>query len=48
MALVEGANENIEEQEIEAIEEVEEVNKGGKRFFDKWAEKFKEFLDNAE
>jgi cell division protein FtsA len=28
--------------------EIEEAPKERKRFFDKWAEKFKEFLDNAE
>ncbi|MBV1922417.1 MAG: cell division FtsA domain-containing protein, partial [Flavobacteriaceae bacterium] len=37
-------------QEDENVEEVveEKEAKDKKRFFDKWAEKFKEFLDNAE
>ena len=36
------ASENIEE------EQSEQMPKERKRFFDKWAEKFKDFLDNAE
>ena len=48
--------ESIKEQMVEpepkseVVEEVEQEKegKGRRRFFDKWAEKFKEFLDNAE
>jgi len=40
------------EEKLESVDSEHEekvtTNKGGKRFFDKWAEKFKEFLDNAE
>ncbi|MGO3181495.1 MAG: cell division protein FtsA [Aequorivita sp.] len=36
------------EQKEEEVEVKEKEPKDRKRFFDKWAEKFKEFLDNAE
>ena len=35
-------------QQEEENETMDETPKERKRFFDKWAEKFKEFLDNAE
>lgn len=37
-----------EREEKERQVEIEETPKERRRFFDKWAEKFKEFLDNAE
>jgi len=42
-AMRQSANTDTEEKEI-----LDEPIKERKRFFDKWAEKFKEFLDNAE
>jgi cell division protein FtsA len=48
------AAENASEQTAEGATEEQELTsendtpKERKRFFDKWAEKFKEFLDNAE
>jgi cell division protein FtsA len=41
-------NKTNEAEKIIENEVVEEEPKERKRFFDKWAEKFKEFLDNAE
>ncbi len=43
------AEENKNETQISEVEVKDNKSqKQGKRFFDKWAEKFKEFLDNAE
>ena len=38
----------VEEEEKKKEKSKEKEQKTSKRFFDKWAEKFKEFLDNAE
>lgn len=42
------ATTEVEEEEIKQEKNKEKEQKTSKRFFDKWAEKFKEFLDNAE
>jgi cell division protein FtsA len=39
---------NNEDNDMEENESEDQTPKERKRFFDKWAEKFKEFLDNAE
>jgi len=45
---VHAADESNETEEEQETRVEEQSAKAGKRFFDKWAEKFKEFLDNAE
>jgi cell division protein FtsA len=39
---------DVEEEAADEIRSKSDTPKERKRFFDKWAEKFKEFLDNAE
>ena len=43
-----GENGSVQTADREEDEAEEQAPKDRKRFFDKWAEKFKEFLDNAE
>lgn len=41
-------SETIKESKSDKKDKKEKESKSSKKFFDKWAEKFKEFLDNAE